>query len=120
MLRRPLFIVAVLFGLDYLAWLWSLGGSHGTIGLIAGPLLVLLGVSLAWLVVKQVARAVTGSGRAVRSAERARRQRHDPEGLRYREAQSATSAPPQSGAAPGYGEQTTGAAGSSSSAQIAA
>ena len=66
-LRRPLFIVAVAFGLDYLVWMWSLAGSRGTAGLISGPLLVLLGVALVWLALKQVARVLTDPRRVLRT-----------------------------------------------------
>ena len=62
MLRKPLTVVAGLFGLDYLLWLWSSAESHDTTALVAGLLLVLLAVSLVWLLVKEAARAVT-SGR---------------------------------------------------------
>lgn len=116
-LRRPLAIVAVLFGLDYLVWLWSLGGSRGAIGMVAGPLLVILGFALLWLALKQLARVLTSARLRPRSGASA----GDAGTVRYREDGVATSATPESGVSPGHDEQTAvGSGSSSSSAQIAA
>ncbi len=117
MLRRPLFIVAVLFGLDYLLWLWSLGGSRGAVGMVAGPLLVLLAVALVWLALKQLARVLTDPRRVLRTSRRAGTAR----AVRYGEDRAATTANPPDGVSPGHDEQAPAVSGPpSSSAQIAA
>lgn len=114
-------IVAVLFGLDYLMWLWSLGGSRGAIGLVAGPLLVILGFALLWLVLKQLARALTGTTRRSGSSSGDRHGAGNAGTVRYGEGRVATSASPQDGESPGFEEPATVSSGSSpSSAQIAA
>ena len=115
-LRRPVFIVGVLFGLDYLVWLWSLGGSRGALGIVAGPLLIVLGCTLLWLALKRTARVLAsrtlggrGSGRAGSASA-----------VRYRENRVATSVTPESGTSPGYDDKAAAGSGPSSSAQIAA
>ena len=118
-LRRPVVIVGVLFGLDYLVWLWSLGGSRDAVGMVAGPLLVILGCALAWLLLKQLARTVASTTRRSRAATRTRARPGTSPGVRYGEGRVATSSPPEGGAAPGFDEQTAVKSGSSS-AQIAA
>ncbi len=119
-LRRPFFIVAVLFGLDYLVWLWSLGGSRGAIGMAAGPLLVLLAAALLWLAIKEIARALASPSRRLRLGSVRRSTAGAPDAVRYRETQAATSATPESGESPGHDEDAPVVSGSSSSAQIAA
>ncbi len=120
-LRRPLLIVAVLFGLDYLAWMWSLSGSRGTVGLVSGPLLVLLAVALVWLALKQVARVLTDPRRVLRPGRSARRAAGTAGAMRYGEDRAAMTANPADGAPPSHDEQApVGSGPSSSSAQIAA
>ncbi len=121
MLRRPFVIVAVLFGLDYLVWLWSLGGSRGAVGMVAGPLLVILGFALLWLALKQLAKVLTSSTRRSRSGPATRQRADAAATVRYREGRVATSVSPEDGASPGFDEPATVSSGSSpSSAQIAA
>lgn len=115
-LRRPLVIVGLLFGLDYLLWLWSLGGSRGALGMVAGPLLVVLGCTLLWLVIKHTARALASGTLRARASIRA----GNGSTVRYRDDPVAASAAPEGGASPGYDEQTAVDSGPASSAQIAA
>ncbi len=119
-LRRPLAIVAVLFGLDYLVWLWSLGGSRGAIGLVAGPLLVILGFALLWLMIKQLARALTSTRLRPRSGASARNAAGGAGSVRYRESTGTSPAGPDGGVSPSDVAQTPVGSGSSPSAQIAA
>lgn len=119
MLRRPLVLVGLLLGLDYLVWLWSLGGSRDVVGMVAGPLLVVLGCALAWLVLKQILRTLASTTRRSRPASRTRARPGRSPGVRYGGERVATSAPPEGGAPPGFDEPTTVKSGSSS-AQIAA
>jgi len=117
-LRRPLVTIAVLFVLDYLVWLWSLGGSRGAIGMVAGPLLVLLAVALAGLLVKRVWQTVTAASRHPRAADR---RTSGAGSMRYRDSRAAMPATPESGAPPDHDGQETATSGSpASSAQIAA
>jgi len=110
-LRRPLATVGVLLGLDYLLWLWSLGGSRGAVGMIAGPLLVVLALALIWLALRWAAVALARLG--------GRSQPRRTPAVRYRDAPVARSVTPRSGASPGHDEPTA-ASSASSSAQIAA
>ncbi len=118
-LRRPIVIIGVLFGLDYLVWLWSLGGSRGVVGMVAGPLLVILGCALLWLLIKQVLRAVASTTRRRRPPTRDAPRPGGSDRVRYGDTRVATSVTPEGGELPGYDEQTPVKSGSSS-AQIAA
>ena len=69
---RPLVIVVVLAGGDYLLWNWSLSHNHDIIALVAGMTLPPLLIALARLV-------VVGSGRLI--ADTARRWRAGALGL---------------------------------------
>jgi hypothetical protein len=106
----------VLFGLDYLLWLFSLGGSRGALGMVAGPLLVILGCTLLWLVIKEAARALAARTLRARGSDRA----GNGSAARYRDDGVATSVIPEGGASPGSDKQTAADSGSRSSAQIAA
>jgi hypothetical protein len=55
---RPLAVVLVLAGADYLLWNWSLSHSHDILALVAGMTLPPLLIALAWLL-------VVGSGRLI-------------------------------------------------------
>lgn len=118
-LRRPLLTVAVLFGLDYLLWLWSLGGSRGAVGMFAGPLLVLLATAFLLLAIKQAARTLARARRRPQAAKQAGSPSGAPSTMRYGESAVAMSAHPEGGAAPGYGDNAPVVSGPSS-AQIAA
>ena len=71
-LRRPLAVVSLLALADYLLWDWSLGGSHGVIGLVAGLTLVPLLIAVAWLLVVGATRVLVGLTRHTRTISSAR------------------------------------------------
>jgi hypothetical protein len=60
---RPLVVVVVLAGGDYLLWNWSLSHNHDILALVAGMTLPPLLIALVWLV-------VVGSGRLIASTAR--------------------------------------------------
>jgi hypothetical protein len=113
--------VAVLLVLDYVVWNWSIGASSGTVGVVTGPLLVLLAAALLLLAVRGVLRMLTG-------AAPQQKPRRTPVGaagrgrtMRYRERRTATSVTTEAGGLPGYDEGSTAVTGrGSSSAKIAA
>jgi hypothetical protein len=63
---RPLAIVSVLAGGDYLLWNWSLQGNHDVLALIAGLTLPPLAIALICLLVLNTARLLA---RAARSSQ---------------------------------------------------
>ncbi len=73
MLYRPLALVAVLGGGDYLLWDWSLGGDHYTVAVISGLTLPPLAIALVWLGVVNLTRLLTDGARRGRSRAGARR-----------------------------------------------
>ena len=54
--HRPLALVSVLAGGDYLLWNWSLQGSHDVLALVSGLTLTPLAIALLWLLVLNGAR----------------------------------------------------------------
>jgi hypothetical protein len=63
---RPLAIVSVLAGGDYLLWNWSLQGNHDVLALVAGLTLPPLALALIWLLALNGARLLA---RAARSSQ---------------------------------------------------
>jgi hypothetical protein len=64
--HRPLALVSVLAGADYLLWNWSLQGSHDVLALISGLTLPPLALALIWLLGLNVARGLTQMARSPR------------------------------------------------------
>jgi hypothetical protein len=56
--HRPLALVSVLAGGDYLLWNWSLQGSHDVLALISGLTLTPLAIALLWLLALNAARVL--------------------------------------------------------------
>jgi hypothetical protein len=54
--HRPLALVFVLAGADYLLWNWSLQGNHDVLALVSGLTLTPLALALMWLLALNVAR----------------------------------------------------------------
>ena len=83
MSRRPLAFVSVLTLGDYVAWNWSLAGSHELPALISGLTLPPLAIALIWLTAVSLMRLLTQTtqrSRAVaakRAAARARARAQD-------------------------------------------
>lgn len=63
---RPLALVCVLAGGDYLLWNWSLQGSHDVLSLISGLTLPPLAIALAWLLALNATRVVARMARQPR------------------------------------------------------
>ncbi len=56
---RPLALVSLLAGCDYLLWNWSLAHGHDILALVAGMTLPPLLIALAWLLVVSCGRLLT-------------------------------------------------------------
>ena len=69
MQHRPLALVFVLAGGDYLLWNWSLQGSHDVLALISGLTLPPLALALIWVLGLSVARGLAQMARAPRAAK---------------------------------------------------
>jgi hypothetical protein len=68
--HRPLALVSVLAGGDYLLWNWSLQGSHDVLGLVAGLTLPPLAIALVWLLGLNAARLLARAARTPRQQSR--------------------------------------------------
>lgn len=67
---RPLALVSVLAGGDYLLWNWSLQGSHDVLSLVSGLTLPPLAIALAWLLALNATRLLARIARAPRQHSR--------------------------------------------------
>jgi hypothetical protein len=63
---RPLALVCVLAGGDYLLWNWSLQGNHDVLSLVSGLTLPPLAIALAWLLALNATRLLARIARAPR------------------------------------------------------
>jgi hypothetical protein len=68
--HRPLAIVSVLAGGDYLLWNWSLQGNHDVLSLVSGLTLPPLAIALAWLLALNATRLLARAARAPRKDSR--------------------------------------------------
>jgi len=74
---RPLAIVSVLAGGDYLLWNWSLQGNHDALALVAGLTLPPLGIALICLLALNAARLLA---RVARSSQQRQQQQQQTQG----------------------------------------
>jgi hypothetical protein len=63
MLLRPLAAAAALVAADWGLWNWAIGGSHGTIALIAGLAMAPLAVTFVWFGARVLASALRAAVR---------------------------------------------------------
>jgi hypothetical protein len=68
--HRPLALLSVLAGGDYLLWNWSLQGNHDVLSLVSGLTLPPLAIALAWLLALNATRLLARIARAPRKLPR--------------------------------------------------
>lgn len=66
---RPLALVCVLAGGDYLLWNWSLQGNHDVLSLVSGLTLPPLAIALAWLLALNATRVLARIAHAPRQQQ---------------------------------------------------
>lgn len=83
MRNRPLALVLVLAGGDYLLWNWLLQGNHDVLALVSGLTLPPLAIALIWLLALNATRLLARAARAPRQPRAKQQRQHQQQrGLR--------------------------------------
>lgn len=83
--HRPLAIVSVLAGGDYLLWNWSLQNNHDVLALVAGLTLPPLAIALIWLLALNAVRLLARVARPQQSSQQRGIQMPQPQPLTQHE-----------------------------------
>jgi hypothetical protein len=117
--HRPLALVSVLAGGDYLLWNWSLQGSHDVLALMSGLTLTPLAIALLWLLALNAARLLSRIAPRVRTARTGVAAPHA-NAAASAEGVTATTVATATGAATGVEDERPGGEQVSSSSKLAA